>query len=97
MTVSKINWVQLASIGEPGRYEYPFGWLTVTQDDLDVLRRFPKAVFSLTSSPDGQEHHLGTFEMNEDLMHRVRAVQSFLPDEHTFNSEATLARPPQEE
>jgi hypothetical protein len=87
MAISKITRAQLSSISEPGRYEYPFGWLTVTDDDLVVLRRYPKAVFSLITLADGQEHRLGTFEMNEDLMDRVRAVQLFLPDGRALNGD----------
>nr|WP_315738217.1 MULTISPECIES: hypothetical protein [unclassified Bradyrhizobium] len=64
--VNKIDWNKADRITEPGRYMLPFGWLTVTVDDIAVWQRYPGAAFtlvegpSLFDGPDDTEYHLST-------------------------------------
>ena len=66
LTVNKIKWTQLGSVTEPGRYEYPFGHLTVSAEDLAVQKQFPRASFTLVKSTETDEFRLGTFMLPDD-------------------------------
>ena len=73
--VNKITWQRAGGVTEPGRYMFTFGWLTVTPEDLAVWNQFPNAAFTLVELPmhaaeggdagdiQGEEFHLGTFEL----------------------------------
>jgi hypothetical protein len=71
--VNKISWQRAGSVTEPGRYIFTFGWLTVTEEDLAIWKRFPDATFTLVEQPhqadadteamQAEEFHLGTFEL----------------------------------
>jgi hypothetical protein len=65
--VNKITWKGAGLVTEPGRYMFRYGWLTVTEEDLAIWRRFPEAAFTLVnlpSAPDApEEFHLGVFEL----------------------------------
>ena len=64
MTVNKISWHQLARATEPGRYEFSFGWLTITAEDLAVWDRFPGALFTLVrNGANAEEYRLGAFDL----------------------------------
>jgi hypothetical protein len=65
MAVNKVNWSQVGSVTEPGRYMYTFGWLTITTEDLAVWRTYPTARFTLLSkgfSESAEEYRLGSFD-----------------------------------
>ena len=71
MAVDKITWERVGRVTEPGRYMYTFGWLTITDDDLQIWQRYPDAAFTLLAerpSEDsiGQEFHLGAFDISPD-------------------------------
>ena len=70
--VGKITWDGVGRVTEPGRYMYPFGWLTITAGDLEVWKRYPQAAFtllaqkSLSQEAIGEEFHLGAFDVAPD-------------------------------
>ena len=67
LTVNKIKWALLGSVTEPGRYEYPFGYLTISGEDLAVAKQFPRASFTLIGSTETEnEFRLGTFMLPDD-------------------------------
>jgi hypothetical protein len=71
MAVNKITWERVGRVTEPGRYMYTFGWLTITEGDLQVWRQYPDAAFTLLAhvpSADavGDEFHLGAFDISPD-------------------------------
>ncbi|WFU37267.1 hypothetical protein QA640_22480 [Bradyrhizobium sp. CB82] len=71
MAVNKITWERVGRVTEPGRYMYTFGWLTITEGDLQVWQQYPDAAFTLLAqvpSADavGDEFHLGTFDISPD-------------------------------
>ena len=47
MSVNKVTWKQVGEVNEPGRYNYRFGWLTITAEDLAIWEPFPEASFTL--------------------------------------------------
>jgi hypothetical protein len=64
MSVNKVTWKQVGEVKEPGRYNYRFGWLTITPVDLAIWEQFPEASFTLVqqaASPD--EFRLGCFDL----------------------------------
>ena len=71
MAVNKITWERVGRVTEPGRYMYTFGWLTITEGDLQVWQQYPEAAFTLlahVSSAEavGEEFHLGAFDIAPD-------------------------------
>lgn len=67
LTVNKIKWAQLGSVSEPGRYEYSFGYLTISNEDLVVSKHYPRASFTLIRSIEtDNEFRLGTFMLPDD-------------------------------
>ena len=70
MVLNKITWQKIAGVNEPGRYQFPFGWLVVAAEDFAVGEKFPNAVFTLVkmkaANDAGEEFRLGTFELGED-------------------------------
>jgi len=79
--VNKITWRRAGGVTEPGRYMFTFGWLTVTEKDLAIWQQFPDASFTLVELPaqvressepsefQGEEFHLGTFELPAATSH----------------------------
>ena len=66
-TVNKIKWAQLGTVTEPGRYEYPFAYLTISTEDLAVSKRYPSASFTLIRSAEtNNEFRLGAFTLPDD-------------------------------
>lgn len=68
MRVNKITWDKIGRATEPGRYKCFFGFLTVTQDDIDVWTRYPDATFTLIARPTteqsvGEDYCLGAFDI----------------------------------
>jgi hypothetical protein len=68
MRVNKVTWNQIGHVTEPGRYMYTFGFLTVTEADIEVWTRYPHATFTLiTQAPTemsvGEEYRLGAFDI----------------------------------
>jgi hypothetical protein len=62
--VNKVTWKKVGQINEPGRYHYPFGWLTVTAPDLAIWQQFPTAAFTLVlQAGTKDEYRLGSFEL----------------------------------
>jgi hypothetical protein len=66
--VNKITWDKIGRATEPGRYKCFFGFLTVTQDDIDVWTRYPDATFTLIARPTteqsvGEDCCLGAFDI----------------------------------
>ena len=61
--VHKVTRAQVGGVTEPGRYLFTFGWLTITEADLAVWRRFPDAAFTLVaqSGTESEEYRLGAF------------------------------------
>ena len=62
--VHKVTWAQVGRVAESGRYLFTFGWLTITDADLAVWRRYPDAAFTLVGqSPTEavEEYRLGAF------------------------------------
>jgi hypothetical protein len=71
MAVNKITWERVGRVTEPGRYMYTFGWLTITDDDLQIWKQYPQAAFTLlanasTTDAVGEEFHLGAFDITPD-------------------------------
>lgn len=67
LTVNKIKWARLGSVTEPGRYEYPFGYLTISSEDLAVSKHYPRASFTLIRSTEtDNEFRLGAFTLPDD-------------------------------
>jgi hypothetical protein len=71
MAVSKITWERVGRVTEPGRYMYTFGWLTITDGDIQIWKRYPHAAFTLlantsTTNAVGEEFHLGAFDISPD-------------------------------
>jgi len=62
-TVHKVTRAQVGGVSEPGRYLFTFGWLTITEADLAVWKRFPDAAFTLVAQPgtEPEEYRLGAF------------------------------------
>ena len=49
---------------------FKFGWLTVSAEDLAIWQQFPGAAFTLVpldSSEDGEEYHLGLFDIGSQV------------------------------
>ncbi|MEH2488636.1 hypothetical protein [Bradyrhizobium sp. AZCC 2230] len=70
MRVNKIIWDKIGRATEPGRYKCFFGFLTVTQDDIDVWTRYPNATFTLITRPTteqsvGEDYRLGAFDIGD--------------------------------
>ncbi len=69
--VNKITWDKAGRVTEPGRYMMPFGWLTITADDLTVWKLYPAAYFTivevLTEPEATDEFRLGTFELPDGV------------------------------
>jgi hypothetical protein len=62
--VHKVTWTQVGGVTEPGRFLFTFGWLTITQADLDVWKKFPDATFTLvaqSATEEAEEYRLGAF------------------------------------
>lgn len=62
--VHKVTRAQVGGVAEPGRYLFTFGWLTITEADLAVWKRFPDAAFTLVAQPGTEpveEYRLGAF------------------------------------
>ena len=60
----KITWTQVGRVTEPGRYLFTFGWLTITEADLAIWKKFPDASFTLvvqSASEAAEEYRLGAF------------------------------------
>jgi hypothetical protein len=66
LNVPRINWDQIGRTGKPGRYELMFGWVTVTDDDLGIWSKFPRATFALyeTGGAGSIEYRLGSVNLN---------------------------------
>ena len=62
-----MTWQKVGHVTEPGRYMFRFGWLTVTDADLAIWRRYPEAQFTLVMLPAAgaseDEYHLGAFDL----------------------------------
>ncbi len=71
MPVNKIAWQKIQGLTAPGRYQFNFGWLTVTKEDFFVGEKFPNAAFTLVkvASPAGSEEdfRLGAFDTGEEV------------------------------
>jgi len=70
MRVNKITWDKIGRVTEPGRYKCFFGYLNVTQDDIDVWSRYPDATFTLIEKPsteqfEGDDYRLGAFDIGD--------------------------------
>lgn len=68
MRVNKITWDKIDRVAQPGRYRCFFGFLIVTQDDIDVWTRYPDATFTLIARPTteqsiGEDYRLGAFDI----------------------------------
>lgn len=68
MIVNKITWDKVGRTTQPGRYTYTFGFLTITQEDIEIWKQFPWASFTLVTLPRtelsvGEEYRLGTFDI----------------------------------
>jgi hypothetical protein len=64
--VNKVTWAKVGKVGEPGRYMFRFGYVTVTTEDLEVWKQFPHAEFALvakSSDEAGDEFALGAFDV----------------------------------
>src|SRR3954454_17540673 len=62
--VHKVTRAQVGGVTEPGRYLFTFGWLTITEADLKVWKRFPDASFTLVAEPgreSAEESGVGAF------------------------------------
>ena len=74
--VNKITWQKVGRVGEPGRYMFTFGWLTITAEDLAVWEQFPNATFTLvqtvasTAADAPEEFRLGAFDLPEHASSR---------------------------
>ena len=77
MPVNKIKWTELGLVTEPGRYEYPFGYLTVSSEDLAVSKQFPRASFTLIRGTENNtEFRLGAFTLPEDFSLKVQCYSA---------------------
>lgn len=68
MRVNKITWDKIDRVTQPGRYGCFFGFLIVTQDDIDVWTRYADATFTLIAGPTteqsvGEDYRLGAFDV----------------------------------
>lgn len=68
MRVNKITWDKIGRVNVPGRYQYTFGFVTVTDADIEVWQRYPQASFTLIElAPNemsvGHEYRLGAFDI----------------------------------
>ena len=66
MRVNKVNWAKIGQVSEPGRYMFRFGYVTITAEDLEVLKQFPHAEFALVAKSSdiaGEEFVLGAFDV----------------------------------
>ena len=65
--INKLTWAQVGRVTQPGRYQFKFGWLTITADDLWVWENYPSAAFTLIKNASAkneiEEFRLGTFEL----------------------------------
>jgi hypothetical protein len=76
MSVNKVTWKQVGEVEEPGRYNYRFGWLTITAEDIAIWEQFPLASFTLVrqvASPD--EFRLGSFDCRRHVPHWILATR----------------------
>jgi hypothetical protein len=75
LALNKITWDKAGHVGEPGRYMFTFGWLTVAAEDLAIWKQFPNAVFTLvktvTAVDVAEKFHLGAFELPANLSPRA--------------------------
>ena len=64
MPVNKVTWKQVGEVKKPGRYNYRFGWLTITAEDLAIWEQFPAASFTLVQQvASADEYRLGSFDL----------------------------------
>jgi hypothetical protein len=64
LPVNKVTWKKVGQAKEPGRYNYTFGWLTITPADLAIWELFPTAAFTLVLQAGSiNEYQLGSFEL----------------------------------
>jgi len=64
--IARINWDQLNRVTLPGRYQFMFGWVTVTAEDLDIWSKYPLATFAIyeLTGGEGIEYRLGSVNLN---------------------------------
>jgi hypothetical protein len=64
MPVNRVTWQKVGQVKVPGRYNYPFGWLTITPADIAIWEQFPAASFTLVPQLGStDEFRLGSFEL----------------------------------
>jgi len=62
--INKVAWDKIGQVKEPGRYNYPFGWLTITAADIAIWELFPTAAFTLVLQVGSRdEYRLGAFDL----------------------------------
>ena len=69
--INRITWDRIGRVTEPGRYMYTFGFLTITDADIEVWTRYPQASFALvaqapTEMSVGEEYRLGSFDIGHE-------------------------------
>lgn len=77
MRVNKVTWERVGRVTQPGRYMYTFGWLTITEADIQIWQTYPDAAFTLlarasTDDAVGDEFHLGVFDVSPTSSPPVR-------------------------
>jgi hypothetical protein len=65
--IARINWDQLNRTTVAGRFQFMFGWVTVTAEDLEIWSKFPLATFALyeVAGGEGKEYRLGSVNLNQ--------------------------------
>jgi hypothetical protein len=75
MKVPRVSWAAVGHVQTPGRYIFKFGWVTVSEDDLTVWRKYPEATFALYESLTlGGEFRLGSFDPEPEHAEELRGV-----------------------
>lgn len=66
--IAHISRLDVVDVHEPGRYQFKFGWVTITAEDLAVWSQYPRATFTIYQArgegPD--EYRLGTVDLRSE-------------------------------
>jgi hypothetical protein len=75
MKIPRVSWAAVGRVQTPGRYMFKFGWVTISEDDLAVWRKYPDATFALYegAGQDG-EFRLGSFDPEPEHVEELRGV-----------------------
>jgi hypothetical protein len=67
--IAHISRLDVASASEPGRYQFKFGWVTITAGDIAMWSQYPRATFAIYEirGETPNEYRLGAFDLGTPI------------------------------